>query len=202
MDRIIACIFAIYLILLAAYFIFGQQMIEADQLASKYVFEAMKPLYITFLILTNAGSGAFLLIVSAWIFFKKSREAGAMLFLALWFDFFINLVLKDFFTRPRPEWFETKMFDIDSWLYSFSFPSGHASRIALTTSLLYNFFSKQRILMIVAAALVVFSRVVIGAHFWLDVIVGALNGILIARLWMAIPWIEIKKRIIKNDKKS
>ena len=57
-----------------------------------------------------------------------------------------------------------------------SFPSGHATTAFAAAALVGTFYPRSRIPVFVVAAVVACSRVYLGVHFWLDVIVGAALG--------------------------
>ncbi|HEY8155368.1 MAG TPA: lipid-A-disaccharide synthase [Myxococcota bacterium] len=66
-------------------------------------------------------------------------------------------------------------------LASESFPSGHAAAsFAAATALIYGFRSRRRHLFLVPAALIGVSRIACGAHYPLDVAVGAALGAAVA----------------------
>jgi len=54
-----------------------------------------------------------------------------------------------------------------------SFPSGHASNITALMLSLYFIYPKYRNIYIIAAFLVIISRVIISAHFFTDVLAGS-----------------------------
>jgi len=54
-----------------------------------------------------------------------------------------------------------------------SFPSGHASNITALMLSLYFIYPKYRNIYIIAAVLVIISRVIISAHFFTDVLAGS-----------------------------
>src|SRR5574337_1741275 len=84
-------------------------------------------------------------------------------------------ILKDLFERTRPF---HPLRDTTRPI-SFSFPSNHASNMfALAMFLSYN-YSRVGWLCFPAAALVGYSRIYVGSHYPLDVLGGALWGILI-----------------------
>ena len=90
-------------------------------------------------------------------------------------------LLKDLFQRTRPF---HPLRDTTN-LVSFSFPSNHASNMfALATFLSYN-YSRSGLLCFSAAALVGYSRIYVGSHYPLDVLGGALWGVLIGLLGAA-----------------
>jgi membrane-associated phospholipid phosphatase len=71
-----------------------------------------------------------------------------------------------------------------------SFPSGHATTICTAAVALSLFFPRFRWLWIILALLVCISRVIIGAHYLSDVIMGAYIGIFVAFLLRKWPLFE------------
>jgi undecaprenyl-diphosphatase len=63
--------------------------------------------------------------------------------------------------------------------HSHSFPSGHAASSFACAFVLASFFPRLRVPLYVLAALIAFSRAYVGVHFPLDIIGGALLGLLI-----------------------
>jgi len=59
-----------------------------------------------------------------------------------------------------------------------SLPSGHASRAFLSAMILTKFYRKYMVIFFLLAASIGFSRMYLGAHYPLDVIIGAINGVL------------------------
>lgn len=61
-----------------------------------------------------------------------------------------------------------------------SFPSGHAGTIFVVFSSLYMAFSKRWILpLFIIPILVSYSRIALGVHTWIDVLAGALLGLIV-----------------------
>ena len=60
-----------------------------------------------------------------------------------------------------------------------SLPSGHTSTAFLSAVILSKFYKKYIVVFFVIAASIGFSRVYIGVHYPLDVIVGAITGSLV-----------------------
>jgi membrane-associated phospholipid phosphatase len=77
-----------------------------------------------------------------------------------------------------------------------SLPSGHTSRAFLSATILSKFYSKYMIVFFVIAATIGFSRVYIGTHYPLDVIVGAITGSLLGILMIdLLDRLEVGKRL-------
>jgi undecaprenyl-diphosphatase len=99
-------------------------------------------------------------------------------------------LLKIIFGRARPKllfldgsygftWGATQP---DHW----SFPSGHATTIAALATALYLLWPRGLPLYLVAAALVVASRFIIGAHYFSDALAGAALGCFVS--WVIWQW--------------
>jgi undecaprenyl-diphosphatase len=89
-------------------------------------------------------------------------------------------LLKDLFQRIRP----CGVLNATACLRvrSFSFPSSHASNMfALAAFLSYNYL-RLGVLCFVAAFLVGYSRIYVGSHYPIDVLGGALLGVLVGLL--------------------
>lgn len=62
----------------------------------------------------------------------------------------------------------------------YSFPSSHAVNNFAAATLLSHFFPRKRVLLLLAAGIVAFSRISVGAHYPSDVVAGALLGSCVA----------------------
>jgi membrane-associated phospholipid phosphatase len=86
-------------------------------------------------------------------------------------------ILKFIFGRYRP----IMLFDYGLYGFSFfktssdltSFPSGHASNITALIISLYFIYPKYRNIYIIVAVLVIISRMILGLHFFTDVLAGS-----------------------------
>ena len=129
------------------------------------------------------------ILVAFWFAKKQSFRAAGLMFLLWGSALGLNHLLKMLFRRPRP---------VQSWASpelipdSYSFPSGHAmlsAAVYLGILFLSRHVSESRLfritLMILAPVLTLavgFSRVVITAHYFTDVIVGWILGLMLALL--------------------
>jgi membrane-associated phospholipid phosphatase len=89
-----------------------------------------------------------------------------------------NAVLKALVDRSRPP-HAIGVDAIGGVPVSPSFPSGHAMSAFAVASAIALLSPRLRWPMLGVAGLIAFSRVYLGVHFWLDVLVGALLGIAI-----------------------
>jgi len=94
--------------------------------------------------------------------------ATAAFALASW----LNALLKAAFDRSRPP-HEIGLDAIGSVPVSPSFPSGHAMSAFAVAAAIAALSPRLRWPVLAVAALIGFSRVYLGVHFWLDVLVGA-----------------------------
>ncbi len=108
--------------------------------------------------------------------FNDLKNLLYYLFVSLLVTGFITQVLKHVVGRPRPNYTnmdEAFGFDFFSTSSNFhSFPSGHSSTIFILALVLSTAVPKLRYLFLFFASVVAFSRVVVGAHFFTDIIGG------------------------------
>ena len=95
----------------------------------------------------------------------------------------VNFVLKPMFHRPRPI-LNTKylILDTSSCPQDFSFPSSHAATAFAAATVLVFFDKKRRWFYLSVAFLISLSRIYLGCHYFLDVIIGATLGFLISKI--------------------
>jgi membrane-associated phospholipid phosphatase len=144
------------------------------------------PFYLNvfFINYTFIGDGIFALCLIALMFFYFKRNKCGF---ALLYSFLISglaaQIIKNLVNSPRPKlYFEagTYLNFIDGVTHSGSnsFPSGHAATaFAIATVLVLMMKNKNlQLLILMAAALVGYSRIYLAQHFLPDVIIGALLG--------------------------
>jgi membrane-associated phospholipid phosphatase len=93
----------------------------------------------------------------------------------------LNAVLKPLVDRSRPP----EAIGLDALVGvpgSASFPSGHAMTAFATAGAIAVLAPRLRWPMVACAAVIAFSRVYLGVHFWLDVLAGAALGLAVALL--------------------
>lgn len=124
-----------------------------------------------------------------WSFFTpniyfKSRIQFAV-YATLWASFVLH-ILKYSLGRMRPKkWFESGDYGfmpfppLDNTYDYASMPSGHTQAIFTVATVLCIFFPRYRMIFLSIATVVGFSRVMVGAHWFGDVVMGACVGIVI-----------------------
>jgi membrane-associated phospholipid phosphatase len=123
-----------------------------------------------------------LLVAVGWYADLRGRRLVPLIALAATVSFFVasavNWVLKDLVARARPP----EAIGLDALVGvpgSPSFPSGHAMTAFATAGAVAVLAPRLRWPILALAALIGFSRVYLGVHFWLDVLVGGLFGLAI-----------------------
>ncbi len=157
------------------------------------IIEIMK--YITFL-----GSAIAIPIVTGIstiiLYLKKQKKEAISIIIIVILNAVLNLVLKAIISRERPEYIL-----VDEDFYSF--PSGHAMGItSLYGYLIYIIYNsklmkKNKIILITLFSLVIISvcisRIILGAHYFSDIIAGILISI-----FLIIIYNFVLKKVLKN----
>ena len=139
-----------------------------------------------FLSYTFVGNGLFAICLAAiYLFFaKKNREALLIVFAFLLSGIIVQIV-KHLFFSPRPKLFfgngyHSFFIQGIEFYHNNSFPSGHTTTAfaVATVLILLSKDKKFQLPVLIAAVLVGYSRIYLGQHFLLDVLIGALIGII------------------------
>jgi membrane-associated phospholipid phosphatase len=123
-----------------------------------------------------------------FVFFKYYRRRliaanrSLLIFSAIALSGLTADLIKPFVGRLRPKMlFEAGRYGFEPFRigYEFnSFPSGHATTVFALAAALSFFFPRWRIPLVVFAAVVGLSRIVVGAHYLSDVMAGAYVGLM------------------------
>ena len=154
-----------------------------------------------FILFTNLGDGIIALVfcMLAAVFYRKKIYALS-LFYAFIISGIIAQTLKRLVDTPRPKLYfangeYTQFIDGIKIATQHSFPSGHTATVFAITTVIIIFIKnrKWQIPMLAIASLVGYSRIYLGQHFLLDVLVGAIIGCL-----SGIAAIELADRTLKG----
>lgn len=142
-----------------------------------------------FAAVTHLGDTAVLLALAALLYLAYDRDSGAFVLGALFCGFALVVAAKAWFALPRPP--AELRYVAEA---GFGFPSGHAvgatvgwGAMALALDRLWT-LPRRALLAGVVAAVVSLSRVAIGVHYLVDVVVGAAIGL--AVLAVAARWLR------------
>lgn len=108
---------------------------------------------------------------------KHKMSFFALIYLSLFSAWFFARMIKEIVQLNRP--FMTHNLTPLSHVMGYSFPSEHATVYGALAVILFSLDKPLGSIMIVCAVLVMLSRLVVGVHYPLDVISGAVLGALI-----------------------
>lgn len=157
-----------------------------------------------FVVITHLGDAGALWIAIAvlCLCFKKTRKCGVMLAAVLILGTLLgNMALKNIIARPRPFVQNPEMLKelLIAAPHGFSCPSGHTLASFESAFVIFLNNKKWGIVSLVIAALIAFSRMYLYVHFFTDILLGTLLGIVLGCLvYYAVNKIEGR---IKNGKK-
>jgi len=170
------------------------QILNFDQELMKLINTGMSnPFFDQLMIfITHLGSPYFWLLVGLTLLIKKKVSAiGIAIGLAV--NAVASLGIKALFMRSRPgdvlEGIKTLVVETDS-----SFPSAHTSTAFLGAVVLSYYYPKGKPFFYGLAALIAVSRIYVGVHFPLDVIVGAVLGLLVGKWVLTLPLTKYSKK--------
>jgi len=138
--------------------------------------------------LTYLGShlGVILFIILAWIFTRQRKVLRSLIFLYA-LQSAIVYGLKFLIQRQRPFLFlemASKLSKGPGEILDPSFPSAHAVFSFMMATLLALWFPRHQIIFFIVAGFIGWSRIYLGLHYPTDVIVGALLGYGITRIYI------------------
>ena len=142
---------------------------------------------ILFTFITSLGSAEFYLVTLPFFYWVANKSFGQRLAYLFLFSGFLNELLKNTFAIPRP-------FQIDESVVAvvdqegYGLPSGHAQLATIYLGYIAAFWQPRYAWLVPTIATTVvaimFSRIYLGVHFVLDVIVGLAIGLLTLWLWL------------------
>ncbi|MCF7845517.1 MAG: phosphatase PAP2 family protein [Candidatus Pacebacteria bacterium] len=129
----------------------------------------------------------FVFVIFLLFLFINNRKKNGLfvvesLFAGLFSKYAVVEPLRHFFPRIRPFQVLEEVNLILPYKESFSMPSGHASFLFAISVVVYLHNKKAGIAVLAISFLSVLSRVICGTHYFLDIIAGALIGLVVAIL--------------------
>ena len=155
-----------------------------------------------FIKITELGDSLWYFIISFSIFiltyllknkiksYNEIKNFSLLLFLSILITGILTQIIKHIVGRARPnhtnnlEFSEFNFFTFDSSFHSF--PSGHSSTIFTVALVLSLFTPKLKYFYFIWASIIAFSRVVVNAHFFTDIIAGAIIALIGFRITLYI----------------
>lgn len=150
-----------------------------------------------FICVTFLGDGRFAILICLIFLVMRRWSRAFQLIAAFLVSALVAQILKNVFSMPRPKQFfpagqYSYFIDGVTHIGFASFPSGHTTSVFALATLLAIFDSnkKTNVLYLLAAVAVGYSRIYLGQHFLVDVLVGSVIGTLTAVL---IHWLFLTK---------
>jgi undecaprenyl-diphosphatase len=107
--------------------------------------------------------------------------------------------IKGLVDRPRPPLRYPEPKTLVPLPHDASFPSGHAATSFAAATMLTFYFPRLAPVLYLLAAAVAFSRVYVGVHYPLDVIAGALLGVLVATALRLLVTVRQRSRAVTQS---
>ena len=189
----------IYALIISIIIVFLQDVMTLDQTLF-FVINSVTNIVLDpfFILMTYAGSSVLWILVIILFWLDKRRKVSIYLIIVFILDSLSQIFLKTFFVRARPyESLSNIKFLNSDMDIGPSFPSGHTQRAFSGATILGSFYNKLRIPLFIMASLVAISRIYIGVHYPLDVLAGAINGIIFGLITLNIPIKKIEKKLKK-----
>jgi undecaprenyl-diphosphatase len=203
------CLSSLYLFLKIGHEVLEKEILNFDILVTNFIY-GFRSSQVTdvMLMITFLGSGLVLLVVSGFFIFYVSRyrKKDALIFSTILYSAIIlNLLLKLFYQRPRPDNFPLIHEN------TLSFPSGHAmNSFVFFAAVSYFIFRETKniklailisFISLIIVILIGFSRVYLGAHYPSDVLAGWIAGFFWFISAIIFEKIIITRRLYSSSKK-
>ncbi len=159
-----------------------------------------------FTALGGVGVLSFLTLASAgFLFLQRKNRSAVFLIAAVATGLALSFLLKSGFDRPRPD-----LVPHESYVYTASFPSGHAMMSAVTYLTLGMLLARHQprrrlkayliLLALVITVAVGLSRIYLGVHWPTDVLAGWSLGACWALLcWLLARWLQRRGKVEQEE---
>ncbi len=163
---------------------------------------ASPALDIFFSLVTLLGNPAFWMFFAAYLFWRGEEKKSFVMTAMLMFVIALTSVIKPLIgrIRPSPEEFRVLAFDAEG---RYSIPSTHAGSAGAIAAYFHSNELRWKGLLLLMVVMVMLSRVYLGAHYLLDVIIGALLGFALGTIIRGVeenfPKIQVnRKRVLEE----
>ena len=176
-----------------------QIMVFLNKTISNPIFDFIMP------IITNQNFLVFfgLILIGYLAYFggKRGRITIIVLLIAASLsDAICFQIIKPWVGRIRPSY---EFYEYINLLVSkggkYSFPSNHAANSFVFATVISYFYEKNKTFLYILASSIAFSRVYVGVHYPLDIIIGSIIGYIISWIILSM-WVIIKMRELKRGK--
>lgn len=164
--------------------VFQKEVFSFDTAITNFIYQFRSPILNEIMLnVSFLGNMVFLFclsVITALYLYTKRRKDALIFSSILYTGVIINLILKEFFQRPRPHLFSLIPES------SYSFPSGHAMNSFVFYTAIAYFILRVNDniklafitsgIAIIIIALIGISRIYLGVHFPSDVIAGYVGG--------------------------
>jgi len=164
-------------------------LVVIDFLQTQFAFLTPIMRFFTFL-----GNEEFYLLIMPLFLWSLDYSSGIRLGVMLMVSGSLNTFLKLSFQQPRPYWVSAEIRNLASPMGSFGLPSGHSQNAASVFGLLSTFTRHKWLKGVVyfTILMVAFSRLFLGVHSLLDIVLGLTIGLLL--LWA---FLSLEEKVAK-----
>ncbi|QYJ86237.1 phosphatase PAP2 family protein [Shewanella mesophila] len=148
------------------------------------------------LLLTDLGNGLTLGVLMLCCLIKRPELIIRVLIASI-LSLILVPLLKQFFDAPRPAAVLEMLHIVGDKRLSHSFPSGHSTSAFLFAGTLFLTcqYYRYKLIFILGAILVALSRITVGAHWPIDVVMGAIVGLSCAYLASVFPLVQVSGKV-------
>ncbi|WCN39340.1 phosphatase PAP2 family protein [Aneurinibacillus uraniidurans] len=145
-----------------------------------------------------SDKGIFWFLVAFVLLLQHKRlglRPGVTLLVGIGIGGVLENIFKPLISRPRPPLVEDTVRQLVELPVSHSFPSGHAVSSFVSMYVLYRLFPRTIWWALPCALVMSYSRIYVGVHYPLDVLAGAVIGIMAGMITMRLPIRRLAYRI-------
>jgi undecaprenyl-diphosphatase len=158
---------------------------QFDETILFYIYHHWHAFFLDYIlsVTTSLGDGKFIWISLVYLLLwdKKTRKYGVLLCISLILSTYLgDGILKPLFKRERPYVDYPTITLLLKKPGGYSFPSGHTMAAFASATILYHYNNHYGILIFIFALVMGYSRIYFFFHYPLDVLVGAILGIVVS----------------------